>query len=251
MKLSAGNYDRGAVRAAILREGLCYLAHGLLFPFSRFAPAAPPQRRSDIRTLVFVHGLAANRSSFLPLQLYLRARGYDRQVSVGYRSSGSLGALSLDLKRRIDDRVRGGRIDIIAHSMGGLLARFYVQQLGGQRRVDRLITLGTPHRGTHAANFIPSALLRQLLPDSPFIELLAALPAPEHVTTTSLVAGRDILVQPIEAARCPFGDTVHFDDLGHLELLFRPQVFQSVAQLLGNALDRPVERRNGKRVRLT
>ena len=195
---AAGEYDARAVRGAILREGLSLLAHGLLYPLGNVAWGAAPLRRRELRTLVFVHGLAANRSSFLGLRAYLRLLGYDRQIAVDYRSSGSLEKLAVRLKRQIDAGVRGGRIDIVAHSMGGLIARSYVQQLGGERRVDRLITLGTPHRGTHAANFIPAALVRQLLPDSRFINRLNALPPPP-TRTTSIVAGRDLLVQPIES----------------------------------------------------
>lgn len=216
----------------MIREALCYVAHGLLYPLASLGAKSAPLRSRDIRTVVFVHGLGANRSSFLALQTYLRFQGYDRQYSVGYRSSGSLENLGLDLKRRLDGQVQGGRIDVVAHSMGGLVSRFYIQQLGGHRRVDRLITLGTPHLGTHAANFIPAGLVRQLLPDSPFLTELNALPAPENVQATSVVAGRDVLVQPISAARCPFGEVVELSELGHLELLFRPEVFRVVAERL-------------------
>jgi hypothetical protein len=79
-------------------------------------------------------------------------------------------------------------------------------------------------------------LVRQLLPDSRFLGRLNALPPPQRVRVTSVIAGRDVLVQPIESARCPFGETIVFDDLGHVELLFRPQVYRSVAA----ALARPV-----------
>ncbi len=226
------DHDPKGVRSAMLREGLSALAHGLLLPFGLRRHAHEPERRRDLRTLVLVHGLAANRSGFFPLQAYLRARGHGRQYAVNYRSAGSLEALALRLKREIDSNVRGGRIDMIAHSMGGLVARFYLQQLGGARRVDRLITLGTPHRGTHAANFVPSALVRQLLPDGPFIRHLNALPRPENVEVTSIVAGRDLLIQPVDSARCPFGESLHFDELGHLELLFRPRVIQRIGSIL-------------------
>ena len=40
------------------------------------------------------------------------------------------------------------QIDIIAHSMGGLIARIYIQTLGGAARVHNLLFLGTPHRGS-------------------------------------------------------------------------------------------------------
>lgn len=233
-QLGDGDYDRAAVRGAIFREGLSMLAHALLFPFAGLALASPPLRRRDLRTLVFVHGLGANRSSFLALRAYLRACGHDRQIAFNYRSSGSIDSMALRLKRELDSEVRGGRIDIVAHSMGGLVARSYLQRLGGERRVDRLITLGTPHRGTHAANFVPSALVRQLLPDSRFMRDLNALPAPT-TRTTSIVAGRDLLVQPVDAARCPFGEAVLFPRIGHVELLFRPEVYQTVAGLLADS----------------
>ena len=50
--------------------------------------------------------------------------------------------------------------------MGGLIARYYVQRLGGDARVHTLVTLGTPHGGTAAAYLVPHRLARQLRPDS-------------------------------------------------------------------------------------
>ena len=40
------------------------------------------------------------------------------------------------------------KIDIVAHSMGGLVARYYIENLGYDNRVDKLITVCTPHWGT-------------------------------------------------------------------------------------------------------
>lgn len=226
------DYDPVRVRSAIRREALSFLAHGMLLPFGFRRPRPRPERRREQRTLVFVHGLGANRSGFLPLQAYLRLHGHRRQLAFNYRSAGSLERLAVQLKRAIEAGVGGGRIDLVAHSMGGLVARAYLQLLGGARRVDRLVTLGTPHLGTHAANFIPSALVRQLLPGSPFLAYLNAQPAPAGVEVTSIVAGRDLLIQPVDAARCPFGESLRFDDFGHLELLFRPEVFAQIAARL-------------------
>jgi hypothetical protein len=77
-----------------------------------------------------------------------------------------------------------------------------------------------------------------LLPDSAFLRHLNAQPAPERVEVTSIVAGRDLLIQPVDSAICPFGESVVFDDLGHVELLFRPRVFSEIAGRLAHA-DRP------------
>ena len=72
-------------------------------------------------------------------------------------------ASALALKQTIEPvlerfRAQPGRADakivFIAHSMGGLVARYYVDVLGGHEITRRVITLGTPHRG--AANALDS-----------------------------------------------------------------------------------------------
>jgi pimeloyl-ACP methyl ester carboxylesterase len=54
------------------------------------------------------------------------------------------------LKRTIASRFpdASSKVDIVAHSMGGLIARIYIQTLGGRDRVKNLIMLGTPHLGS-------------------------------------------------------------------------------------------------------
>lgn len=226
------DHDPERVRSAIRREALSFLAHGVLLPFGLRRPQRRPERGREQRTVVFVHGLVANRSGFLPLRAYLRLNGHRRQLAFNYRSAGSIERLAVQLKNQIDSHVGGGRIDLVAHSLGGLVARTYLQLLGGARRVDRLVTLGTPHHGTHSANFIPSALVRQLLPESAFIHDLNQRPAPKDVRVLSIVAGRDLLIQPVMSARCPFGESIQFDDFGHVELLFRPEVFVEIGACL-------------------
>ncbi len=45
------------------------------------------------------------------------------------------------------------RVNLVAHSMGGLDARWYVGRLGGHRRVASLTTIATPHHGTYVADW--------------------------------------------------------------------------------------------------
>lgn len=62
-------------------------------------------------------------------------------------------------------------ITIIAHSMGSLVARYYVERLGGSKRVGRVIYLGAPHAGTpyafaslvHGPDLLPLGLLNASL----------------------------------------------------------------------------------------
>ena len=180
-----GEDERERTRGAFRREALSLLAHSVLFPFGMRRPQPRPERRREQRTVVFIHGLATNRSGFFPLQAYLRLHGHRRQLGFNHGSRGKIEDMALRLKRELDASVGGGRIDLVAHSLGGLVSRYYLQRLGGARRVDRLITLGTPHHGTHAATFMPTKLVRQLLPEGPFIQELNAQPAPERLRAAS------------------------------------------------------------------
>lgn len=226
-----------AARRALLLEAAAGVGQGLLAPFSGLARHRP-LRRAELRTVVFVHGLWGTRAGFFPLQAWLAAAGVRRQLAHGYptfgsrRRTGSLEAMAVALRRRIDAEVRGGRIDVVAHSMGGLVARVWIQLLGGHRRVDRLITLATPHHGTELAAFLPGALGRQLRPDAEILERLSGAPWPGSLALTSIVAGRDTIVRPPRSAAAPIGRVVELHDLGHGAVLFSPRVFNAVHDAL-------------------
>ena len=113
--------------------------------------------------------------------------------------------------------------------------------LGGHRRVDRLITLGTPHHGTWASTYLPTRLVSQFHPDGPFIRRLNALPAPRDVKVHCLVGGQDGIILPPTSARSPWparpgyaeaAETLVFDNLGHLDLALAPKALSAVAARL-------------------
>jgi triacylglycerol lipase len=233
------SYDPRSERQRLIREVLSWAAHGLLYGFGFLPSLHRPRRARDIRTLVFVHGLGANRASFFPLQGYLKLHGHARQLSFNYSAEGGrIEHAALELKRILDRNVRGGRIDLVGHSMGGLVARYYVQKLGGSRRVDRLITIATPHGGTYASAYMPTRVVSHLRPKSAFLEELDALSCPPGLRCLSIAAGRDLMVLPAEASYAPFGDVLRFDDLGHLDVLLSPRVFHAIAGFLEPRSDR-------------
>ena len=68
----------------------------------------------------------------------------------------------------------GEKIDLVAFSMGGLVTRYWLQRLGGLERVQRYVTLSTPHHGTLLAYLIPNAGCRQMRFGSTFLRDLAS-----------------------------------------------------------------------------
>ena len=106
------------------------------------------------------------------------------------------------------------RVDIVGHSMGGLVGLDYLKRLGGRHRVRRLIMLGTPAQGTWSALLglvtAPLGLASlQLLPGSPFLRELAERPLPEGADVVSIGAVRDWLA--------PLSSTV-LDGVRHIAL---------------------------------
>ncbi len=188
--------------------------------------------------ILLVHGLVDNRSVFVRLHHQLRRRGFRRVRAVElplWTTTVEEGA------RVLADAVAaaagdGGRVHIVAHSLGGLVARYHVQRMGGDRQVDTLITLATPHGGTRLAELVPRALpyplLAQLRPGSPLLVELDR-PAPGCRTRfVAVAAGRDTVVRPAQAAlNHPDLDAVNVTvpGLGHHSLAFNGAVTRRVA----------------------
>lgn len=131
--------------------------------------------------------------------------------------------------------MRGGHVDLIGHSMGGLVARVDVQCLGGARRVDRCITLGKHHQGPYNAYGVPTRVGRQLRPDSTLIARVEGTrAAAAEVALTSIVAGSDPIVIPRVFGHDGPGaeDAVHVPHIGYIGLLSSPMVYRTVLDRL-------------------
>ncbi len=128
------------------------------------------------------------------------------------------------------------RIHVIAHSLGGVIARYYVQRLGGDARVHTLVTLGSPHGGTGVARLLPLPIIRQLRPGS---DVVAELARPAYECRTRFVAvwtNVDQLIYPKANARIDHPDltvrNVLLPDAGHFSLPMDRRVVQEVVQTL-------------------
>lgn len=109
------------------------------------------------RPVVIQGGLSTDGYMYEPLADLLRNRGF-RDVTAtsldfhGYasfeRDAANLAELVADASARSKAAGGDGLVTVIAHSKGGLTARWYLQRMGGVANVDQLITLGTPHNGS-------------------------------------------------------------------------------------------------------
>ena len=213
------------------RELLALAGSALLYPFGLIRSRRRTPRQEQQRTVVLVHGYLGNRSSLFPLAGWLRMHGVKGVLSYEYPGAPGIEQAALGLKKFLRERVRGGRVDLVCHSLGGLVARVYLQQLGGARRVDRCITLATPHRGTYNAYWVASRVGRELRPDSALLARIERTrDAAAAVRFTSIVAGSDNIVVP--RVFSVNEEVLHLDGVGHLGLLFSLPAFRAVTQRL-------------------
>ena len=194
--------------------------------------------------ILLVHGMVDNRSVFTLLRHRLRGRGFGRVVTTNYSPLTTDVRAAADALAEVVERLTAEtgyeRVHIIGHSLGGVIARYYVQCRGGDARVHTLVTLGSPHRGTRWATrwarLFPHPLLRQLCPGS---DLVAELDAPAPGCRTRFVAfwsDLDQMISPKEHAQVVHPDlaatNVLVRGVGHLSLPARGSVGRGIAAIL-------------------
>ena len=154
--------------------------------------------------VVLVHGLVDNRSVFSVMRRGLRKRGFTQICSWNYSpllSDVARGATDLGARiEQICEQTGHDRVHVVGHSLGGLIARYYVQRQGGDRRVESLVTLGTPHTGSVLAHVLPTSLVRQLRPGSPVLRELEEPAAGCRTRVTAIYSDLDQVVVPTNSA---------------------------------------------------
>ncbi|MDX2967555.1 alpha/beta fold hydrolase [Kribbella solani] len=197
--------------------------------------------------ILLAHGIIDNHTIFALLRRHLVRRGF------GSIHTFSYSPLTLDVR---STAARMGReieaicadsgsdqIHVIGHSLGGLIARYYVQRLGGDARVHTCLTLGTPHQGTVAAKLLPWPLVKQVRPDSDLMTELAE-PAPGCRTRfISYYSDVDQLIVPQRRGRIRHPDLVasnaRVHGVGHLSLPFHSDVVHGITDVLTEPDDQP------------
>ena len=217
-------------------------------------------RRDDFtqfdETVLLLHGFFQTRNVWEVMEDRLRDHGYGVfSFDLGglfwrfnTRSIPELAHTIADKLEGICARTGLERFHIVGHSKGGIIARYYVQHLGGAKRTKSLTTLGSPHHGTPTAaigvGLMAGGLISrspfQMLPGSPLVRLLRKDRFPPGIPLASIYSRHDVV--------CPWwcsvlrprqGETSMVNHevrrVGHTALTTDPTVYQLVRQQLDSA----------------
>ncbi len=223
-------------------DGLNYFSHeikGNGIEEKEFGQPSSGYRRPTL----IIHGFLGTRNAMLLLENYLKKLGFP-VISL------TLGALNLGDIEKSSDIVAGkiekicesfgiDQINVVGHSMGGLIALNYIKHKGGAQRVRRLVTVGTPYLGAPIAwasiiilpwTGILGKGVWQLLPGSSFLKSLHEGPIPPEVEIVSIIANNDGVVGSnrcvLEGARNILIST------NHAGLVVSPKVHELIKSIL-------------------
>ena len=132
----------------------------------------PSEITKKDKVLLFIHGWTSSPiacwSSFITgLDPLVKEAGYTKYLTMGYNTSMPIDKNGELLSLYLQNKLNGAKVDIVAHSMGGLVARSALENYGKADLVQNLITLGTPHKGSpmgiikYALEAFSSAILEE------------------------------------------------------------------------------------------
>lgn len=199
-------------------------------------PAARPTERAA-RPVLLLHGILCNGRVWHTLRARLTAAGFGPVEALdleplladiellAHRAAPRL----LALQRQCNDE----RVVIIAHSMGGLVARALLRELGPSA-IRRIVTIASPHHGTAVVRGLPWPNTRQMSsPASPWLRALnAAQEGRFAVPVTSIYTAEDNMVVPVESARLQGTESTELRGIGHLGMVRSRCALDSVVAAL-------------------
>lgn len=229
-----------------------------LYPFGilygRETGTPHPHFAVNPRPILLVHGVAHNASAFIPLKRRMEKENWHNIFSINYPTRhGSLTKMVDALERRVEEILaitKAAQIDIVAHSLGGIISRYFMSVGAGRGRVKHLVTLGTPHKGTPLSVFLSGGFLgaglgTDLRAGSYTVRLLNETALPRDSRLTSIYSRYDFVAWPGDNGRVdglPHSAfrNVELQSVGHLGLLYSEEAFCTVMQALaGEATNSP------------
>ncbi len=221
-------------------------ARGLVWanPFRGHRPAPLPAGEQRRHAVLFLHGYFCNRSVWRAAMEYLAAHGFLVEAMTLEPAFGDLEAVHDSIEEAIGEllaRQGHDRLVLVAHSMGGIAARSYLEA-SGDSRVRQLICLGSPHQGTVMAHAGHARNTRQIRRNSPWLSALNLTRRFPRSRILNLYSVHDSIVFPSTTSHLEGADNRVLHGIGHVSLLYHAKTHDAILRRLldlERSLDQP------------
>jgi predicted alpha/beta hydrolase family esterase len=198
-------------------------------PDPKLAPQGPP--------VLLIHGFFCNSGVWWAMKRYLTRQGLTRVFTINMEPI--FGIINID---RLADQVAARiehicqitgtqRVILVGHSMGGLASRAYLYRNWDKDRIAKIITLGTPHHGTHHVRLFRRVGIRQMQPENRWLATLNQTEMqPGPVPITSIYSYQDNFITPQDSSQLAHAKNLPLTGVGHLEMVFSRQCQELVYQ---------------------
>ncbi|WP_413199017.1 esterase/lipase family protein [Nostoc piscinale] len=190
--------------------------------------------------VLLIHGIGDTETVFRKMRGYLQEKGWSVYALNLVPNNGEVG---LDvLAQQVADYIAATfepeqKLDIVGFSMGGIVSRYYVQRLGGIERVQRLITISSPHHGTYIAygSWRPGCV--QMRTHSKFLkDLNSDAVMLKQLNFTSIWTPYDLMIVPANSSQMPIGTEVIIPAASHPWMLTDSRSLAAVATALAEPI---------------
>lgn len=195
-------------------------------------PAAGATRRTPV---MLVHGYLCNHRVWDAMARRLHNAGHPVMQIDLEPVFAPIDSYAPQVEQAVSELCRqtgAAKVALIGHSMGGVVIRAWMRSFG-TARVDRVITLGTPHAGTQIARRTRTPNGQQMVWRSAWLQELEKSESPQTRALMRIaLTPQDHIVYPQREQVLPGVPVTVFDGLGHLELCRNRAVIAWVLQQL-------------------
>jgi len=186
--------------------------------------------------VLLIHGIWDTRKKFARMSRFLEMQGWTVHSLDLSPNNGDtrLEPLAEQVEAYVDQTFPATQpIDLVGFSMGGIVSRYYVQRLSGGDRVQRFITLSSPHHGTWIAYGCDRPGCVQMRPNSAFLQdLNRDLTSLEKLNFTSIWTPLDAMIVPASSSEMPVGQNLRLWVPFHALMVFDPRSLKAVSRAL-------------------
>jgi len=196
---------------------------------------------SSRNPVLLIHGIDDTATLFNTLAPYLEERGWETHRINLHPKDGAAGleVLAEQIQAFAEQEFGSDRpFDLLGFSMGGIVSRYYLQRLGGIERVQRFVTVSSPHYGSWIAYARWNRGGEQMRPDSPFLNDLNrdAVEMLGQINFTSIWTPLDAMIVPAHSSQMPVGNNVIVNVATHPWMVTDARSLEKVAIALSEPL---------------